>query len=132
MWHEALSENYFIKKLYDKVPELHNVFIHDIHFEHEGEYLFVRFNLPRYADNPPKKWMGGNYNYIIVEVGFFYIESIDIKMISKGYFNGNIDISLDEDNFVHLNIEGSIRIHIKAKAGNIQKVTAYSCSYEED
>src|SRR5690625_6588259 len=91
MWHEHLRDNYFISQLYDKVPELINTEVMNIQINREGEKITVSFKMPKYADNPPKKWSLSN-NTIIVELDFSEIEALSLTYNSKEFLSGDIKV----------------------------------------
>src|SRR5690625_6795765 len=90
MWHKHLDNNYFISKLYDEVPEIINTKILKIQINREGGEFTISFMMPKYADNPPKKWILANNNSIIVELDFSEIEELTLTYNSKELLSGDI------------------------------------------
>jgi len=121
MWHKHLGNNYFISQLYDEVPELINTRILNIEIEDEGERLTVLFMMPKYADNPPKKWRLSPYNRVIVKLGFYDIEELSLTYNSKEFLSGDIKIE-SKNNRVDVNISGTLNLWFKAHGGVIQSV----------
>ncbi|MBD3231044.1 hypothetical protein GF322_00080 [Candidatus Dependentiae bacterium] len=122
MWYECLHDNFFIKQLYNKIPELVDVGINKINLTRGGYYLSICFDLA-YADNPPKKWLNHNYNVVIVEVEFFSIKRIMLQTELYDYLKGNIDIFLDSNQLIHMNISGNITAQVVAVGGTIKKIS---------
>jgi len=122
MWYECLHDNFFIKQLYNKIPELIDVSINKINITREGYYLSICFDLP-YVDKPPKKWLNNNYNIVIVEVEFCSIKKVMLQAESYDYLKGNVDIFLDSNQLIHMNISGNITALVVATGGAIKKIT---------
>ena len=124
MWYEALNDNFFIKKLYKQVPELIDVNIYNIRTHDEGNRISIVFDLPYYADYPPKKWIDAQYKKIIVQVDFCAIQNLYIEF-AKCFFLGNIEMAKDSNELITIDITGSVKANIIAEAGRIQFVKAY-------
>jgi len=122
MWHKHLDNNYFISKLYDEVPEIIDTEIINIQINHEGEEFTISFMMPRYADNPPKKWILANNNSIIVELDLSEIEELTLTYNSKELLSGDIKIELNDNGLLDVSISGTVNLTFKAYAGYIQSV----------
>jgi len=122
MWHKHLDNNYFISQLYDEVPEIINTEIINIQINHEGEEFTISFMMPRYADNPPKKWELSNNNSIIIELDFSEVEELSLTYNSKELLSGDIKIELNDNGLLDINISGTVDLTFKAYAGYIQSV----------
>lgn len=125
MWWKILDDNFFIKKLYNQVPELNNVNILVIKLEGERNKVSLTCDLPYYADYPPQKWIDAKYNTVIVQIDFFAIQNFNIQYLNN-LFKGNVEIKLDENELIIVNITGSITAKIFAEAGIIQDIRACS------
>ncbi|MBD3231048.1 hypothetical protein GF322_00105 [Candidatus Dependentiae bacterium] len=93
MWCNFLENNFFIKELYKKIPELNNVRISEINVHDEGHRISIVFELPYYPDNPPQKWVNAKYNTAYVQIDFdalhrLYIEYANLCSL-VGYINAN-------------------------------------------
>src|SRR5690625_4902149 len=117
MWHKHLDNNYFISKLYDEVPEIINIQIN-----HEEDKLTILFMMPKYADNPPKKWILLNNNSIIVELDFHEVEELSLTYNGKESLSGDIKIELNDNELLDVSISGTVNLTFKAYAGFIQSV----------
>lgn len=62
MWYESLERNNFLVSLYEKVPELKEVRISEINIHDEGRIVAVKFDMPYYAERPPKS----GWNKVII------------------------------------------------------------------
>ena len=122
MWHKHLANNYFISKLYDEVPEIINTEILKIQINREGQMLTVAFTMPKYADNPPKKWNLSDYNSIIVELDFSVIEELSLTYNSIELLAGDLKIDSNDNGLLDVSISGTIDVSFKAHAGLIQSV----------
>src|SRR5690625_657182 len=121
MWHKHLDNNYFISKLYDEVPEIINTEIINIQINHEGDKLTILFMMPKYADNPPKKWRLSN-NTIIVELDFSEIEELSLTYNSKEFLSGDIKIESNDNGLLDVSISGTVDLNFRADIVVIQSV----------
>ena len=71
MWYELLDNNVFITKLYDQVPDLIDIRIDQINVLDECDKVSIFFDLQKYADNPPQKWIQSKYNTVVVNIDLF-------------------------------------------------------------
>lgn len=101
--------------LYKSVPSLINVDIHQLNILDRGDRLTLKFNMPYYTDNQPKKWIDSKYNTTVIELDFFCIKEINFKSVNNNY-HGDIEIYKDNDGLIHLNIQGSIEVYLTAEA----------------
>ncbi|MCM3138649.1 Imm50 family immunity protein [Bacillus safensis] len=124
MWFEKLEENFFLKSLYKEVPNLENIRIEGIHIKEEGRKVTLHFDMPYYAENPPKKWGQLGYNSISLEVDIFDIHSLEIKTSSDTY-RGNIEINKNDQDLIEITITGEVTATIKGDVGLIQSVNGY-------
>lgn len=124
MWYDFLDRNIFIKSLYNEVPNLKDVRIKELSIDDEGDKVKLGFDMPLYAEIPPKKWSGFGYNSIFVEVDLFGIKELIINS-SKNTYRGDIAIDKDDNNILHVRIIGSVDVTIQAECGLIQRVSAY-------
>jgi hypothetical protein len=123
MWYNNLDKNFFIKNLYKDIPKMINTRIDKINIHNQGDRISISFDMPYFADNPPKKWIEANYNTVCVHLDFFDIKNIELTSKERTYI-GNIDIK-KEDDYLIINISGSVQACITAGGGMIQSVTAY-------
>lgn len=130
MWYEIIENNFFIKKLYKKVPELKNVNISEINITNEGNKISIICDLPYYADYPPQKWIDSKHNTVIVEIDFFLIHEINIQARKFDFFKGNIDMLVDKNNLINVKISGSPTANFVANSGLIQSVTGCKVNSE--
>lgn len=124
MWYESLDKNIFLANLYNEIPQLTNVRISQIKILDEGDRVSLIFDMPYFADRPPKKWVALGNNTVIVQLDFFEIKEVMIKSNSKTY-RGDIEIVKDEDDTIIVNLNGSVEAKIQARIGMIQSVEGY-------
>ncbi|HDR8172607.1 TPA: hypothetical protein QC096_003841 [Bacillus thuringiensis] len=124
MWYSNLEGSRFISNLYNEAPSLSDVRIVAVKIEDEGKKISVNFNIPKFADNPPKKWKDLNYNTVFVQLDFFDIQELTLKS-SNNKYRGDINIELDKDGKFNINILGSVCMNLKADYGIIQSVSGY-------
>ncbi|MCE5285509.1 MAG: immunity 50 family protein [Pelosinus sp.] len=124
MWHESVEKNMFIKNLYTEVPQLVDVDISEIKIHDEGDRVSLIFDMPYFADKPPKKWASLGHNTVIVHLDFFDIREIMIKS-NTNKLRGSIDLVKDIDGTVLITVTGKIEAKIKAGVGMIQSIDGY-------
>ena len=110
--------------LYNEIPQLTNVRISQIKILDEGDRVSLIFDMPYFADRPPKKWMALGYNTAIVQLDFFEVKEVMIKSNSSTY-RGSIEIVKEKDDTILVNVLGSVEAKIKAGIGIIQSVEGY-------
>lgn len=123
MWYENLDKNFFLKSLYNQIPDLKSVRIEKIELDRGGEDVSLVFDLPIYPTNIPKKWESRLNDTVSVEVDFNIINSFKLE-INSGYMYGDIEIKL-EDDMIQVIISGNVNCSFKAEYAFIQKITSY-------
>ncbi|MED1790081.1 Imm50 family immunity protein [Brevibacillus laterosporus] len=129
MWYENLEGNKFIENLYTKVPVLINVRIIAIKVTDEGRRITINFNMPRFADNPPTKWMDSGYNTVFVELDFFDVLESTISFTRES-LRGNIIIEKSDEGKLKVVISGTVNMNLVAEVGMIQSVSGYIDEFE--
>ncbi|ULO09495.1 hypothetical protein H1230_12375 [Paenibacillus sp. 19GGS1-52] len=125
MWYEVLGMNNFLVSLYAHVPELEDVRIAEVNIHDEGRIVAVKFDMPYYAERPPKKWVELGNNTVAVRIDLSAVQEITINSSSLDY-RGNIEIFKDEAELIVVKITGTINALMKAESGFIQSITGYS------
>src|SRR5690625_5493272 len=72
--------------------------------------------MPKYADNPPKKWSLSN-NTIIVELDFSEIEELSLTYNSKEFLSGDIKIESNDNGLLDVSISGTVDLNFRADIG---------------
>lgn len=125
MWYEHFTDKKFLSMIYINIPPLHDVRIERIEISCEGDRISIGFDMPYYADNPPKKWVEKGYTTTFVESDFFDIQEISL-ISNKNTYRGNIDIEQDDDRSIFIiKISGSVEAEIKAASCIIQSVSGF-------
>lgn len=123
MWYDNLDKNFFLKSLYDEIPDLKSVRVEKIELDRGGEDVSLVFDLPIYPTNIPKKWESRLNDTVSVEVDFNIINSFKLE-INSGYMYGDIEIKL-EDDMIQVIISGNVNCSFKAEYAFIQRITSY-------
>lgn len=131
MWYELIDKNRFLLNLYNPVPSLLNVDIQQLSITDEGDRVSLKFIMPYYADNPPKKWIDAKYNATVVHLDFFGVKDINLKATNRKY-NGNIEIYKDNYGLINLEIQGGIEVYLIAEACLLQSIDGYCHEYFYD
>lgn len=124
MWNEYVTNNYFLKKLYNKIPPLENIIIRDISIRNifgSANDLEIEFEMPNFVDNVPEKWKKFNYNSIYIELDFYDI--MDIFMETKQNFNYS-SLKINKiDGIYQVELNGKLCLHFKTEIeGYIQYI----------
>ncbi|MGW2486751.1 Imm50 family immunity protein [Streptomyces sp. NPDC001606] len=98
-------------------PDLIDVHLHEIVLHEAGPTLKLRLDLPRYPEQPPRKWVEQGFNTLQVEISFGGIREIALE--GFGTATGEEEISLNVM---------SAKSHIRGTADTafISKLTAYA------
>lgn len=124
MWHRVLERNQFISSLYQEVPTLSNIRIIAIKITDEGRRVSLSFIMPKFADNPPSKWLNSGYNTVFVELDFFDVQELNV-IYGKENLKGTINIEKNQDNKLIVHICGTVNMQLIAEVGVIQMVSGY-------
>lgn len=119
-----MDRNNFLVSLYEKVPELKDVRITEIIIHDEGRIVAVKFDMPYYAERPPKKWVEQGNNTVTVRVDLSAIHEIKLNSSTLD-FRANIQILKDEADLIVVKITGTVNVLIKAESAFVQSVTGY-------
>jgi len=125
MWCDFLERNNFLVSLYNELPELKDVRISEINIHDEGRIASISFDMPYYAERPPKKWQNLGDNTVSVRVDFSAVQEILLTSSSFDY-KGDIEIFKDESELIIIRIIGTVNALLKAESGFIQSVTGYT------
>jgi len=124
VWYEVLERNYFLVSLYEQVPALKDVRIAEVNIHDEGRVVAVNFDMPYYAERPPKKWVELGDNTVAVRIDLSAVQEFTLNSGSLNY-KANIEIFKDEADLIVVKITGTVNILIKAETGFVQTVTGY-------
>lgn len=110
--------------LYEQVPELKDVRIAEVNIYDEGRVVAVKFDMPHYAERPPKKWVEQGDNTVAVRIDLSAVQEITLNSSSFDY-KANIEIFKDEADLIVVKTTGTVNALIKAESGYIQSVSGY-------
>lgn len=104
-------------------PELSRVRVHEVVLQVDGPTLKVRLDLPRYPDQPPRKWAAQGFNTVQVEISLGGLRAIALEGFGTDI---TADVSLSGVNGVTLNVVSpETRVQAVADTAFISKLTAY-------
>jgi hypothetical protein len=124
VWYDVLERNNFLVSLYNKLPELKNVRIAEMNIHDEGRIISIKFDMPYYAERPPKKWVELGDNTVSVRIDLSAVQEINLNSGSSDY-RADIEILKDESELIVVRITGTVNALIKADSGFVQSVTGY-------
>ncbi|WP_367323547.1 Imm50 family immunity protein [Streptomyces sp. HUAS ZL42] len=108
----------------DTPPDLSNVLMREVILHEDGPTLRLRVDLPRYPDQPPRKWIAQGFNTVQIELLFSGLRAIALEGFGSEV---TADIVLAQDNGVSIEVT-SPETHIRAVADTayISNLTAYT------
>ena len=123
-WIHCLGNAKPIESVYSVPPSLSNVRLHEIRFHQDGPRISLRFDLNEFPDQPPKKWVGGQFNR--AQLTLVLIDIIDANISGWKLNNvGSIDLSKNEEE-VRLTFEGEKQsVDLKARFVEVEKLSGY-------
>jgi hypothetical protein len=123
-WTSLLQNPEGIDSIYQGTPpRLEGVQIHEVGLSREGPALRVRFDLPEYPVQAPRKWQAQGFNTVQVELLFGGLRSVEISGFSVEPMG---DITLTRAEGVHVAVSSNeTSIQAVADFAFVAKVTAY-------
>lgn len=126
MWYEKVDNIQFLHRLYNDIPNLKGIILHDLCVYEQGDKVTILFELPRLPDKMPIKWEKNKYNTIICKIDFYNVLKFSVFINNKLRIS-NIDLEKDVEKII-IKIDGSINALIEAKYAMIQKIDGYKKS----
>ncbi|MBL1081232.1 hypothetical protein JK359_04445 [Streptomyces actinomycinicus] len=93
-------------------PDLSGVRVHEVALHEDGPTLRIRLDLPRYPDQPPRKWAVQGFNTVQVEISMGNLHAITLEGFTT---STTANVSLTAKDGVTLGLTSS-GTHIKATA----------------
>jgi len=124
-WLDTLADPRPIRAVYgDGVPGLAPVVLHEVCLHRDGPRVTLRFDLPDFPAEPPRKWLAQQANVVQVALTLVGIQGITL---SGWTTQPVLDLSLThEDGTVVVTGAGSgVRLDIQAEAATITSLSAY-------
>ncbi|QTE00590.1 hypothetical protein S1361_24880 [Streptomyces cyanogenus] len=124
-WTSFLQSSQGIDAVYQgSAPELTGVHVREVVLNEDGPTLKLRLDLPRYPDQPPKKWKAQGFNTVQIEVSFSGLRSLTLEGFGTDV---NADMSLHREDGIILNVSSStMQLSATAEVAFISKLTAYA------
>lgn len=130
MWYDCLSGTDFLKRLYNKIPELKSVIIEKFLVTYYGWTVLMVLDMPRWVDVIPEKWKLQGYNSVQIAIEFSAVTNLAFSA-GKGKRN-DIDMAAMDGNMVKVVMNGGMNGEFIAEAGVIQKITGYINDLSEE
>ncbi|MCI8777344.1 MAG: hypothetical protein HFK00_08175 [Oscillospiraceae bacterium] len=124
MWCDYFNQNFFIKKIFEVVPDLKSVTILDVHFGVTSNRLKMFIKMSELVDYPPKKWGEPGLYTFYIELDFFDISNVHIANYNDMQELSDIQITM-ENELIRFSSTGAIDMDFNAKAGVIQSIKIY-------
>ncbi len=123
MWLDCLAFKEKISDIFQKLPSVDEVYLHELRLHQDGPHLTLRFNLKEYPEAPPTEWRAKGYNTVQVVVELWGLHAIEIHGFSTENY---VKIRLTpSDGYFDFSVTGGTNISGSATNGFIQKVSAY-------
>ncbi|AKH63575.1 MULTISPECIES: Imm50 family immunity protein [Photorhabdus] len=125
-WTDFLIDKRKICSIYtDELPSLDCVDIHEILFHRDGPKVTLRFNFKLYPNNPPKKWVGQNFNTVQAQLTLLDIKDVNLKGWTGTSYIADIKIGKN-NGLINLNIESKkLSLNIESSFLDITSISAY-------
>lgn len=132
MWLDLIDDDRGVRAIYgDKPPALGRVVLHEVTLHRDGPRAVLRFDLPEYPTEPPRKWLDLRFN--VVQIQLMLIGVHDISM--SGWRNSpGVELSIERDGqgIRVVGSEGSMRIDVRADNAVIAALSAYQDDADEE
>ncbi|MEV6114375.1 Imm50 family immunity protein [Streptomyces sp. NPDC052109] len=124
-WASLLHNPVGITSIYQgNPPDLIDVHLHEVVLHEDGPTLKLRLDLPRYPDQPPRKWAAQGFNTLQVEISFSGVREVTLEGFGTAI---SAEISLTGEEGISLNVmSAATRIWATADTAFISKLTAYA------
>ncbi|WP_165425643.1 Imm50 family immunity protein [Streptomyces sp. BK022] len=110
-------------------PPLSNVRIREVRLQEDGPTVILRFDLPVFPENVPKKWVAQGFNTVQLEISFGGIRSLSVEGIATEVV---ADVAISEGDGVTLVVASPVmRVEAAAQTAFLAKVSAYWDGGEE-
>ncbi|MFK4111712.1 Imm50 family immunity protein [Streptomyces sp. NPDC002176] len=110
-------------------PPLSHVRIREVSLREDGPTLALRFDLPVFPDNAPRKWVAQHFNTVQLEIEFGGIHSLVIEGLGTEV---TADIALSEGDGVTLVVASPVmRVEAVAQSAYLSSISAYADGGEE-
>ncbi|MCC3769522.1 Imm50 family immunity protein [Streptomyces sp. UNOC14_S4] len=125
MWTDLLVDSRGIERIYSgRPPELESVRLHEVGLDREGPALRLRFDLPDFPADPPKKWTALSHDTIQIELLLGGLHGVALE----GFGNDPVaDIFLWRDGLIKVEVtSAATQIRASGDSLSVSKVSAYS------
>lgn len=125
MWTERLIDSRSITSIFGAhAPSLARVTLHELALHRDGPRAIVRFDLPEYPDQPPKKWAAQRFNVVQLQLALDSLEHVEVSGWPR---NTPADLDLSQpDELVHLHASGPhVSMTIRCHYASIATISAY-------
>ncbi|MGV9319727.1 Imm50 family immunity protein [Streptomyces sp. NPDC003660] len=110
-------------------PPLSSVRIREVSLREDGPTVVLRFDLPVFPNEAPKKWVTQGFNTVQLEISFSGIRSLVIEGLGTEVV---ADVALSEGDGVTLVVASSaMRVEAVAQTAFLSNISAYSDGGEE-
>lgn len=125
-WTDLLIDKKQINSIYgDELPSLERTDLHEVIFHRDGPKITLRFNLDKYPNNPPKKWVMQEFNTAQVQLTLLDVKDVTLSgWVGTNYI---VDIHVEKCNsLISLCVKNDI-FSLKIKSGFIEvtSISAY-------
>ncbi|GAA3067018.1 hypothetical protein GCM10017562_36820 [Streptomyces roseofulvus] len=128
-WISLLADSAGLESIYGgHVPDLEDVSLHEVEILREGPALNLRFDMPSFPKQPPKKWSVQGFNTVQVTLGLSGLRSVSLSGFTS---NPVVSISLRAQDGITLGIESvPVQLLATAEMAYIFRISAYTNSVD--
>lgn len=124
-WVDALSDAGPIKGVYrQEVPSLAGVVLHEICLHRDGPRITLRFDLPSFPADPPKKWVDQGFGIAQIELMLIGIEKLSLQGWSN-QVTADVSIVYEGERIRARLSSAEVNADITAESALVSSISAY-------
>ncbi|HKX27143.1 MAG TPA: Imm50 family immunity protein [Blastocatellia bacterium] len=126
-WYELADNPKAITELYETVPALERLDLHELLLHRDGPRLTLKANLYPFPEIPPDRWVRNGFNRVIIQLDFWGVQSVSISGWSTEIV---IDIEIERINSEEISVlakprEGDSYFSFVCQDFSIARVAGY-------
>lgn len=113
-----------IESIYSQAPSLDRVRLHEVRLHQDGPRISLRLDLNEFPDNPPRKWIVGNFNR--AQLVLVLIDIVGVQL--SGWSLNNIgELAIEGcDTGINVKFTGQpLQLECTARFLEVEKISGY-------
>ncbi|MEU7591020.1 Imm50 family immunity protein [Micromonospora sp. NPDC049230] len=126
-WLDLVEDPRGVRSIYgaDNPPSLEKILLHEVVLQRDGPSAVLRFDLPEFPTNAPRKWRDQGFN--VVQVGLTMIGIKDLSLAGWNHCGwASMELASQDDSLMLEVLWGSARIQVQADAAAVTSISAYA------